>query len=271
MNAPDLSQLAEQLAGLDAEPRQAFETWFDPADSVELRGLFAIEDCGEDLVEIAVADFPRVSSHAYDSLGAPYGGASPFHLRSGVLSSLHQAMEELQRLRPGWQIEIFDAYRPLAVQAFMVNYEFDRLAREQGYLPEQLSDKQAAPLWHQVFSIWARPLDDPQMPPPHTTGAALDITLLDEHGVPVPMGSAIDAIGRLALPHCFADSTSQTDQLFNSNRQLLAEVMAAAGFQRHPFEWWHYSRGDQLWALMEWLDTGHANMCRYGKAPINAR
>jgi D-alanyl-D-alanine dipeptidase len=24
--------------------------------------------------------------------------------------------------------------------------------------------------------------------------------------------------------------------------------MAAAGFARHPNEWWHFSLGDQLWA-----------------------
>ena len=34
------------------------------------------------------------------------------------------------------------------------------------------------------------------------------------------------------------------------------DVMREAGFQRHPFEWWHFSHGDQLWALMSWLDAG---------------
>ena len=270
MKSPDLRQLAAQLALLDGPPRQSFERCFDPDEAVELRGLFAIEDCGEALAEIPAADFPRVGSHAYDSLGAPYGDASPFHLRQGVLSALYRAKDTLQQRRPGWQIEILDAYRPLAVQAFMVDYEFGRLARAQGFHPEQLGDAQAQPIWHQVFSIWAKPVDDPLMPPPHTTGAALDITLLDEHGAPVPMGSAIDAMGRVALPHCFANGTSPADRGFHSNRQLLCEVMTAAGFQRHPFEWWHFSRGDQLWALMQWLDSEQVPLCPYGKAPIAA-
>lgn len=261
-----LQDFAKALDKINSNNRRhALESSFDPAESVEYRSLFAIKETSEALAEIPLSRFPRVASHAYDSLGAPYGDLSPFHLRVGVLHRLEQAANRLDSLRPGWRIEIFDAYRPLAVQAFMVNHEFERLAREAGLTPDKLNERQAEALWHQVHSIWARPSEDMQLPPPHSTGAALDITLLDETGSPVEMGSAIDAMGAPALPNCYAEGNTPEQQLWHSNRQLLLAVMTDAGFQRHPFEWWHFSYGDQLWAMMDWLDSGQAQTAIYGR------
>jgi D-alanyl-D-alanine dipeptidase len=33
--------------------------------------------------------------------------------------------------------------------------------------------------------------------------------------------------------------------------------MAAAGFARHPNEWWHFSHGDQLWAWLRGEPQAH--------------
>jgi D-alanyl-D-alanine dipeptidase len=33
------------------------------------------------------------------------------------------------------------------------------------------------------------------------------------------------------------------------NRRLLADALTAAGFSNYPAEWWHWSFGDQAWAL----------------------
>ena len=34
-----------------------------------------------------------------------------------------------------------------------------------------------------------------------------------------------------------------------ANRDLLCKVMGFAGFTQLPTEWWHFSYGDQIWAI----------------------
>jgi D-alanyl-D-alanine dipeptidase len=42
--------------------------------------------------------------------------------------------------------------------------------------------------------------------------------------------------------------------------------MTAAGFRRHPQEWWHFSLGDQLWAWLIDQETGEgAALAHYGR------
>jgi D-alanyl-D-alanine dipeptidase len=108
----------------------------------------------------------------------------------------------------------------------------------------------------EVGRFWAPPNPDPTAPPPHSTGAAVDLTLADRCGRPVAMGSAIDAIGAVSAPDHFqhvaaaCSDAGERDQalLFHGHRRLLQEAMHAAGFAQHPAEWWHFSWGDQLWA-----------------------
>jgi len=40
---------------------------------------------------------------------------------------------------------------------------------------------------------------------------------------------------------------SATD--YENNRKLLQRVMLGAGFTQLPTEWWHFSYGDQIWAV----------------------
>ncbi|MEM9152610.1 MAG: M15 family metallopeptidase, partial [Cyanobacteria bacterium P01_F01_bin.3] len=83
-----------------------------------------IEECGEALLPIPLDQFSVVSPHPYEALGAPYGNRSPYFLREGVLYKLLEAQSALKKKRPGWQLQIFDAYRPIPVQQFMVDYTF---------------------------------------------------------------------------------------------------------------------------------------------------
>ena len=84
-----------------------------------------IFECGDAIVDIP-SEFPRVSPHPYEKLGAPYEARSPFYLRQGVVDRLLIAQQTLQKDHPQWRIQIFDAYRPVAVQQFMVDYTFLR-------------------------------------------------------------------------------------------------------------------------------------------------
>lgn len=117
----------------------------------------AIVECGEPLVPIPLELFAIESPHPYQLLGATYNGKSPYHLRQGVLDSLIQAQVQLQLKHPSWRIQIFDAYRPVAVQQFMVDYTFEQVVAAQKLNSSQLTESQRQEIWQQVYQIWALP------------------------------------------------------------------------------------------------------------------
>ncbi len=219
-----------------------------------------ITDCGEPLLELPAA-LLRLEPHPYAALGAPYGGgASPFRLRRGVLQRLLAADAALGRQRPGWRLAIFDAWRPLAVQRFMVEQATAEECRRRGVERGRPSPALAAVV-AEVGRFWAPPSDDPATPPPHSTGAAVDLCLADAAGRPLSLGSPIDAIGAVSEPDHFAAADPGTEAgEWHRRRVLLRAVLAAAGFAQHPNEWWHFSWGDQLWA---WRSGAPA--ARYGR------
>ncbi len=225
----------------------------------------AIADCQEPLVSIPLERFAIESPHPYAKLGAPYGDRSPFYLRQGVRDRLIAAQSALQADYPTWQIQIFDAYRPVAVQQYMVDYTFQQLLQSQGLSATDLSETQRQALFEQVYEFWAMPHLDPQFPPPHSTGAAIDVTLVDAAGQPIDMGSAIDEISPRSYPNHFATSLDPAAQTYHHHRQILHDCMATAGFKRHPHEWWHFSYGDQIWAWLQSEDhPEQIFVARYG-------
>jgi D-alanyl-D-alanine dipeptidase len=224
-----------------------------------------IQDCGEPLLPIPSGIFSLVMPHPYEKLGAPYGDKSPFYLRESVLNCLIAAQTFLQEKRPGWKIQIFDAYRPIAVQQFMVDYTFQQTVKEQGLSVEGLTEEQRQQILEQVYEFWAVPSYDPAMPPPHSTGSAIDVTLVDETGQSVDMGSEIDEMSPRSFPDYFATSQTYPDKQYHQHRQLLYEVMVNVGFRQHPNEWWHFCLGDQMWAwLMNQERPEEGAIARYG-------
>jgi D-alanyl-D-alanine dipeptidase len=222
-----------------------------------------IEALSEPLLELP-PELLRIEPHPYQALGAPYGdGGSPFRLRQQVLVRLLAAQERLRAKAPGLRLAIFDAWRPVAVQAFMVEHSVTSTCRERGIDPREGGAARQA-VEAEVARFWAPPSLDPASPPPHSTGAAVDLTLADAQGVPLNLGSPIDAIGAVSEPDHFADAAASNLEseaaLWHGRRQLLLQVMVSAGFRRHPNEWWHFSYGDQLWA---WLSG--APLARYGR------
>ena len=205
-----------------------------------------IEDCGEPLQALPPA-LLRMEPHPYMALGAPYGASgTPFKLRLGVVQRLLDAQQQLVEHDPSLRLSIFDAWRPIAVQAFMVDHSIAELCRERGV--EARSGDAFDQVVADVGRFWAAPSRDPMTPPPHSTGAAVDLTLSSSDGTPLAMGGEIDAIGAVSEPQHYAGREDSNARRWHQRRQLLAEAMGAAGFAQHPNEWWHYSFGDQLWA-----------------------
>jgi len=190
-------------------------------------------------------------------------------VRSSVLSRLAQAQNHLTQ-HPDSEIGsihllVFDAWRPVSVQAFMVEHAVREECKRRGLEPTRSDWSRALEeVQREVGRFWAPPSDNLCTPPPHSTGGAIDLTLADALGAPLAMGGEIDAIGPESLPDHHASSAKSNPQsseaLWHRRRCTLRAAMNHAGFVRHPNEWWHFSYGDQLWA---WKTA--ASMAIYGR------
>jgi len=208
--------------------------------------IVPIHECGESLEPLPQDVFTFADPHPYKAAGAPYGTSSPWMLRKSIADSLRVAHQKLQDLRRGWTFKFYDAYRPNAVQAFMVGLAFERKAKELGFDPRNLSAIEREKVGERVFRFWGVPSEDPKTPPPHSTGAAFDLTLADENGKEVDMGCPVNELTERASPAYFAQSQDPAGKAAHANRIFLHDLLQAEGFVRHAGEWWHFSRGDQL-------------------------
>jgi zinc D-Ala-D-Ala dipeptidase len=225
-----------------------------------------IRECHEPLKPIPLEKFAVELPHPYEKLGAEYGERSPYCLRQGVLEALETAQFLLEKSHPGWKLKIYDAYRPVGVQQFMVDYTFDILLKKQNLTPKTVSPQQRQNIWEQVYQLWAAPSTDENTPPPHSTGAAVDLTIVNVYGKTIDMGGEIDELSERSHPDYYLESKQLDKQQYHRHRQLLDRVMTNAGFMRHPHEWWHFSLGDQMWA---WLhnrqNTEELRQAYYGR------
>ena len=216
-----------------------------------------INECNEPLVSIPESIF-RLTPHPYMSLGAPYlTGVDPWVLRSSVLKRLIRAQQYLSDISPHLQLALFDAWRPISVQKFMFNYTIQETCKSKGIDVNDLSaNGDINDVIEEVGRFWAKPSSNPLTPPPHSTGAAIDLTLADMTGNPLDLGGEIDFIGAESSPDFYKEDNlgipCSKHQVFHNRRSLLFSVMDQAGFVQHPNEWWHFSYGDQLWS---WLSN----------------
>ena len=230
-----------------------------------------IEECGESLIHIPLDNFSVELPHPYVKLGAEYGEKSPYCLRKGVVQALLEAQFLLDKRHPEWKLKIYDAYRPVGVQQFMVNYTFEQLVKSQNVNERQLSAQKRQDLWGKVYQIWAVPSLDRAMPPPHSTGAAIDLTIINNKGESLDMGGEIDELSERSHPDYYLNDQDATKQQYHRHRQLLNRVMINAGFRRHPGEWWHFSLGDQMWAWLCNQENSSRGVSRNAPTGLTAR
>lgn len=96
---------------------------------------------------------------------------------------------------------------------------------------------------------------------PHVAGAAVDLTLVGEHG-PFDLGTPIDATPEQSDGACFFAATNISREA-RTNRTLLADVLTSAGLVNYPTEWWHWSYGDRYWAFVEEHDHAIYGPAKY--------
>ncbi|MAF50223.1 MAG: D-alanyl-D-alanine dipeptidase [Rhodospirillales bacterium] len=140
--------------------------------------------------------------------GAPVYGRAACYLHAEAEALLQSAVELARRI--GLGIRIYDAFRPSEAQWVLWAHTPD---------PEFLAD--------------------PRRGSPHSRGAAVDLTLIDGGGRPLPMGTGFDAFTPLSH-HGNTDISAEAQR----NRAILIGLMTTAGWDFYRNEWWHYQLFD---------------------------
>jgi D-alanyl-D-alanine dipeptidase len=142
-------------------------------------------------------------------------------LHRDAAAALERVVAWLAERRPGHTVLVLDALRPQRVQ-------------------QQLWDALAG-TGLQMY------LANPERGSIHSYGMALDITILDDDGCELDMGTGFDDMTELSHPllekdflHSGALTAAQV-----ANRALLREAMFQAGFVGINTEWWHFDCGDR--------------------------
>lgn len=217
----------------DGETRRAIS----PAEPVsELRRVRIVE-CGEGL-----ADFLELCPKLL--LDAPrYQYRRETLLRRTVAEKLCRANASLP---DGVRLAIIEGWRAPHIQRRMYRALWNWFAGEH-------------PDWSEVrlkrvVNRFSAP-DHPHVPPPHTTGGAVDVMLADASGQLLDHSSPYDSFDPVSFPFDAPGLSNAARQ----TRALLADALTSSGLTNYPSEYWHWSYGDQGWAYR----GGHPEAC-YG-------
>lgn len=183
----------------------------------------------KDLGEIVVGPSPEVPNN-YDYT----------QMRQSVYLKLFEAQKKLPS---GLHFCLYEAYRSISLQKTLFEKRYARI-------------KQLHPHWSakEIFLETTRlvspvtNLDQSNNVPPHSTGGAIDVYLVDDRGQYVPMGLhpkdwMQDHDGSLSLT---ASTKINTEEA--KNRKIMHDALSSVGFVNYPAEYWHWSYGDRYWA-----------------------
>ncbi|ATJ81145.1 M15 family metallopeptidase [Halomonas beimenensis] len=198
-----------------------------------------IRECHEPLVPVSLAPPPLGAYPAYSRLGVP-GAVNECHVREGVYRRL---LAVARALPEGLSLLVLDGWRPWRVQQHL----FETL---QEAIRERHPSLDEATLEARTREFVALPSRDPEAPSPHLTGGAVDVTLCDPDGLPLPMGTLFDEAAPASHTAALEplEAPDETQRRARDNRRRLYHAMRSQGFTNLPSEWWHFDFGDPLWA-----------------------
>ncbi len=181
-------------------------------------------------------------SPQYYIQGVP-GSYLDCYARVGVIDKLKEAKKNLPK---NLDFLIFDGYRPICVQQRLWDcYRQNIKIKYPNLTDEELDFKTS-------FFV-SMPSYDICKPSLHNTGGAIDLTLIDNNGKRLNMGTDFDDFTNKSWTNYFEECEDNKD--VRDNRRILYEAMISVGFTNLPSEWWHYDYGTKFWAYFNNTDA----------------
>lgn len=183
------------------------------------------------LVDILALDSSFIVDLRYSTLNNftgkdMYGDLNRCYLQRDVALKLVIAQAELRKQYPYYSLLVFDGARPVSIQQLMWDSVNLSAADRQKYL------------------------SNPENKSLHNYGAAVDVSIIDEKGRELDMGTPYDFFGEEAHPRREAEyfESGKLTETQLANRELLRSVMRTAGFSRIETEWWHFNSTSRVHA-----------------------
>lgn len=160
------------------------------------------------------------------------GGIEECYVRESLVEKVLKIAEVL--LPDEYSLKVYDAWKPIQVQKSLYDKFYLELKTK---YPELTSEE----LGERVLSFVSFPSEDIKNPCVHSTGGAIDLTIL-KNGKELDMGTVFDDFTENAYTNNF------TNDEVSKNRKMLLSLMQSQGFTNLPTEWWHFDYGDRFWA-----------------------
>jgi len=228
------------------------------AGGIEGWSLVPVCDNVEPLVRIIPkAPFRlRVENKCYTD-GLP-GAIEGIWVRRSLLPMLKEAADMLPK---DISLLVWDAFRPLSVQRLQSKQIKAVIQKNNSGMPPDAVCEEAA-------KYAADPDNKKSGIPPHLTGGAVDVCLLDSDSNILEMGTVRDYAGPEAATYYYTNEEANRklqaiEMTAKKNRRILYDVMIQAGFTNYFREWWHFDFGNQFWGTL----CGRQAMYGIGQLP----
>ena len=193
---------------------------------IEYSDLVDVQEINPDIkIELKYSTFDNfMKMRLYEKISKAY-------LQKDVAERLSKVQSLLSKKKSGYHLLIYDAFRPVSVQRKM---------------------------WEALDSIptirRGKFVSNPDKRSLHNMGAAVDITIIDDRGIPLDMGAGFDDIREIAYPIHEARylKSGELSSLHLENRMLLRRLMQSQGFRQLETEWWHYNACSRNEALSKY-------------------
>lgn len=154
-----------------------------------------------------------------------YENTTKLFLQKEVAIRLARCQAALKKEYPHLSLLVYDGVRPLSVQQKM---------------------------WDALDSIpvaqRTKFVSNPANGSIHNYGAAVDLTICNQQGIPLDMGAGYDDIREIAYPRFESRflASGELSAVQVENRKLLRKIMKVGGFTNIETEWWHFNAYTRL-------------------------
>jgi len=161
-----------------------------------------------------------------------------------IRKTVYEKLLEAQKVLPkNLKFCVYEGYRSLKLQEQLFKDQYNTLKRNHPSWDHKILFDETTKLVSPTVNF-----DGSQNIPPHSTGAAIDIYLIDNDENVVDMGLMVanwmqDVDGSLSQT-----SSSKISDDAKKNRTIMSRALQSVGFVNYPGEYWHWSYGDRYWA-----------------------